>query len=443
VSARRRLLTATALAAAIVSPSRAGADAGSASRRALVASLDALLARERPGGGWALPPGPDGRPRPSKFLLRVAERVAAPRGWARWDVVVLRRPGTPAAALALLGGHRVTGRGDYLAGARRTGDLLVALQLSSGGWFPEMPVDGTGGTWWFPLLVPGVPLDDDATPGTIRLLLALAEATGEAAYREAAIRGLDLLLRAQLPSGAWPRIWRSRWKRLVRPTYEDLATLNDGATPQAIVTLLAGARALARPDLLAAARRGGDWLVRVRGPAPQAGWASQYDAADRPAAGRPFEPAALASWESRYAVEALLALADATGDARFCAPVPAAVAWLARSALGPGCWARWYALDSNEPLYLTREGMRVPAAAQADALSSWTGDFGIPALLARLGVPPDRPGPASAGGPCAGSAPAAPGPRSTRALIARAETLLAALEPPVGTVCAAAVAVTP
>src|SRR5262249_29074571 len=48
-------------------------------------------------------------------------------------------------------------------------------------------------------------------------------------------------------------------------------------------------------------------------PAPL-GWAQQYDDAGRPAGMRPFEPAALASWKSRYAIDALDALARATGE---------------------------------------------------------------------------------------------------------------------------------
>jgi hypothetical protein len=351
----------------------------------IVATLDALLAHERAGGGWTFASAPGARPQPCTVPLKIAERLAAPFGLARWDLVVLRSPGTPAAGLALLGGYRLTGRPDYLEAARRAGDLLIAIQMRSGGWFSEMPVEGTALSPWFAATVRRTMLDDDVTTGATRLLLALWEATGERRYRYAAERALALLVRAQLPVGAWPPVWRPAWKRVLWPTFEDLATLNDGTTAHAIATLAAAGRTLGRADLLAVARRGGDWLARARRPAPQAGWAQQYDGNGQPAPARRFEPAALASWESRHAIEALLALAAVTGEARYCAPIPDALRWLERAAIGPGCWARFYALGSNAPLYVDGDGQRVDSPAKAHPGYDWTGDFGIPALFARLG----------------------------------------------------------
>jgi Pectic acid lyase len=410
---------------------------------ALTRRLDALVRLERPAGGWTFAPEvPGARPAPATWGLGLAERVAEPLGLADWDLIVVRSPGTPAAGLALLDGHRLTGRAEYLAAARRAGDLLVALQLRSGGWFSEMPAEGAALPVWFPAVIPGTPLDDDATPGAIRFLLALWEATGEARYRGAAERGLAFLVDSQLANGAWPLIHRAPWRRLLHPTYEDLPTTNDGATPFVIETLLVGARLLDRPDLRAAAVRGGEWLVRVQGAPPRAGWAAQYDGAGRPARGRPFEPPALASWESRWAAEALAALAGATGDARWCAPVARAADWFARAAIAPGCWARFYAPATGAPLYLTRDGAPVDSPARARPGYSWTGDYGIPALLARLGAVPEA-GAAPVrlpGDPGSCDRPAAPpgGPPSgdPRVLAAEAATLLAALAPPAPMPCA-------
>jgi hypothetical protein len=235
---------------------------------------------------------------------------------------------------------------------------------------------------WFRALVHWTTLDDDVTSGPIRLLLALWQETGVERYRTAAERGLDLLLHAQLPSGAWPLTWRAAWVRALSPSFEDLPSLNDAATASVITAMLAGATTLGRDDLLDAARRAGDWLIRVQAAAPHAGWAQQYDAAGEPAAGRRFELPALASWETRYAVEALLALAAATGDARFCAPVPAALRWLADTAIGPDCWARYYDPASGEAFFAAADGRRVSTLERARRGYAWIGDFGIPALLA-------------------------------------------------------------
>ncbi|MBI3768772.1 MAG: hypothetical protein HY271_09815 [Deltaproteobacteria bacterium] len=432
--------------------------------RELEAALDRLVTLERAGGGWAAASAAGTRPQPSTAPLKLAERLAAPFGLARWDLVVLRSPGTPAAGLVLLDGYRLTGRAAYLAAAARAGDLLVAIQLPSGGWFSEVPVEGGALAPWFATTVGRTTLDDDVTPGATRLLLALWETTGETRYRAAAERALALLLRAQLPSGAFPLKWHPHWQRVLWPTSEDLATLNDGATTQALTTLLAGSRTLGRADLLAAARRAGEWLVQVRGALPQAGWAQQYDGADRPAPARRFEPAALASWESRYAIDALVTLAAATGDARYCAAIVDAIHWLAHSAIRRGCWARFYALGTNAPLYVGPDDRPVDTPGAARPGYDWTGDYGIPALFARLGIdaegeghgrevgglsvpvvlvhhrplPTDRiPGDA---GHCPGAHPQGYdryAPDDPRALVTHAAALLAALhpEPPV---CAAA-----
>jgi hypothetical protein len=321
-------------------------------------------------------------------VVNTAERISRWLGREPWDLVVLRSPGTPAAALLLLEAYQRTGRREYLAAAQRNGDLLVNLQLPSGGWFSEMPAYGNQLATWFRLIVPWVTLDDDVTPGAVRLLLSLWKETGDERYRRAAEGGLDLLLQAQLPSGAWPLTWRPALLRWLSPSFEDQPSLNDEATAAVIPTLLLGARLLDRPDLLAAARRAGDWLIEAQGKeeAGGAGWAQQYDDARQPVPARAFEPVALATWETKHAIEALLELARATGDHRYCEAAVRALRWLVRSAIAPGCWARFYALEGGDPIYLDIEGKPVASVLQAKRPYRWQGDFGIPALLAEIGL---------------------------------------------------------
>jgi hypothetical protein len=400
--------------------------------------LDAVVALQLPSGGWTYWSPAGTRPRALTFGLGWAERIAGPLGLATWDTIVVRSPGTPAAGLALVAGHRRTGDARYLAAARRAGDLLLALELPGGGWFSEMPASGGRLAWWFPWVIPGPSIDDDVTPGAVRFLLALWQATGDARYRAGAERGVEVLRRAQLPDGAWPLCARPAWLRWLRPGYEDQPTLNDAATTATLTTLLVAARALERPALAAAAARAGEWLVRARGAPPRAAWAQQYDAQDRPAGARRFEPPALATWESRHAVDALLALAADSGDGRWCAPVPDAVAWLEHAALRPGCWARLHHPDDGTPVYVDAAGRRVATPEAARPGYSWTGDFGIPWVLARLGRPLP-PGvvatPLVDGDPgvCPGTVPTGmdAGRRDdARAAIARASSALARLEPP-------------
>jgi len=352
--------------------------------RELKEALDGVLECERPDGGWMYVCDRGVRVAGFTSITRRAERIAGAVGLASWDLVVLRSPGTPAGGLLFLRAYQKTGDEPYLAAARRTGDLLVNVQLPSGGWFSEMPVYGKRLATWFRTIVPWTTLDDDVTPGATRFLLALWEVTHEPHYRDAAEHGLDLLLKAQLPSGAWPLTWRPTWLQLLSSNFEDWPSLNDGATTCVIHTLIAGARVLDRPELLEAARRGGDWLLGAQGVSPNAGWAQQYNEEGHPAPGRRFEPVALATWESRYALEALSALAVTTGDQNFCTAFPRGIDWLVRSALTPGCWARLYSVKSNVPIYSDLRGNSVPSVIQAKRPYRWEGDFGIPALFASL-----------------------------------------------------------
>jgi hypothetical protein len=347
--------------------------------------LESLLACERPQGGWMYV-CPGGRQvRGVTRIMKTAHKVARALGVEPWDLVVLRSPGTPAAGLLFVHAYQATGHENYLAAARRTADLLVNLQLPSGGWFSEMPVYGNRLARWFSI-APWATLDDDVTPGAVRCLLHVWQETGDVRYRKAAARGLDLLLEAQLSSGAWPLTWRPGWLRFLSPSFEDGPSLNDAATTAAIHALVEGARILRQPSLRSAAAQAGDWLRHAQTRTSRGGWAQQYDRSGQPVPGRRFEPAALASWESRHALEALHALAAATGDGRFCAPFPQAVAWLRNAALAPGCWARFYDLATNEPLYLDAQGKRVPSPQQAKRPYRWQGDFGIPALFFTLGL---------------------------------------------------------
>jgi len=436
----RRLLAAACVTWCTGGVASAGVAPPAPDLAVFTATLDAVVARERATGGWTFEGADRTRPQPFTLVMKAAETIAAPLGLARWDLLVVRSPGTPAAGLLLLAGHRLTGRADYLEAARRAGDLLVATQLASGGWFSEMPVEGAQLSAWFAWVAVRTTLDDDVTPGAVRFLLALWERTGDGRYRTVAERGIDLLLRAQLPAGGWPNVWSPPWLRAVRASREDHPSLNDGLTPIIVETLLTASVSLRRPELVESARRGGEWLLAVQQPPPHAGWAQQYDDAEHPTGMRRFEPPALATWETRHAIDALDALARVTGDPRWCPPARAAAAWLRTAAPSPGCWARFYTLDDGTPLYLAADGAPVASAADARPGYDWRGDFGIAALLRRMALGDDRPSQAPLPGD-PGACPGASDPlhegHGARGLIAQAGMQLAGLSPPPIATCAA------
>jgi hypothetical protein len=91
-------------------------------------------------------------------------------------------------------------------------------------------------------------------------------------------------------------------------------------------------------------------------PEPQPAWAQQYNHAMQPIWARRFEPAAVTGGESQDVLETLLRIYRVTGDKKYLGPIPRALAYLKKSQLADGRLARFYELQTNKPLYMTRRG---------------------------------------------------------------------------------------
>jgi hypothetical protein len=273
--------------------------------------------------------------------------------------------------LCFAGAYAATGTPLYRAAALAAGNAVACAQNADGGWQARAPSSCAAAD------APRTShssLDEGMTAEPIEFLLALRviEPTGpSAAAREAAIRnGLDFLLSAQKHSGGWPL-------RTSNKEYFGLATLNDRVTSSAIAILLRGWKELGDTRYREAALRGGDFLIAAQ--QAEGGWAQQYDDALKPAPARSFEPAALATRESAYAMLSLIELYRATGEARFLAPLARARAWLLDVRIAPERWARLHDLATGEPIYVDRDGS---IHSQPSALSherrlgyAWQGRF--------------------------------------------------------------------
>ena len=121
--------------------------------------------------------------------------------------------------------------------------------------------------------------------------------------------------------------------------------------------LLEAHRRYDRPDLWAAARKGGDFIILSQGQSPQAGWAQQYDQDLKPAWARKYEPPAICSAVTARNILTLIDLYRYTDDEKYLKPIPPAVAWLDRSAIEPNLWARFYEIGTNRPIYGDRDGL--------------------------------------------------------------------------------------
>jgi len=81
----------------------------------------------------------------------------------------------------------------------------------------------------------------------------------------------------------------------------------------------------------------------------------------------------------------LLDLFLETGDAKFLEPLPGFVAWLKRSEIKQGQWARFYELQTNRPIYGDRDGKvhytLGEISRERQSGYSWQGGYGIPGVI--------------------------------------------------------------
>jgi len=314
--------------------------------------------------------------------------------------VSIQRAGTPRVGMAYLEVWEATGDRYYLDAAKETAHALVQGQLCNGGWDYIIEFDKAKRPD-YPYLVDGgcaqkkpryTTLDDNVTQAATRLVMRVDRELGfkDKAIHKAAMTALDSLLKAQYPNGAWPQrytefpnpaefpvkkasypeSWSREWPNT---DYRSHYTLNDNTLADVIDTFLEAARIYDEPKYLAAAKRGGDFLLLAQMPDPQPAWAQQYDRDMHPAWARQFEPPSVTGGESQSAMRILLTLYRETGDKKYLEPVPKALHYFMNSGLprdpnpsarkrracpeGTLCLARFYELKTNRGLFISRGTM--------------------------------------------------------------------------------------
>lgn len=295
-------------------------------------------------------------------------------GKATADTIFVQPPGTPTVGLAYLAAYAATGEPAYRAAAKDAADALVAGQLQSGGWDQAIHFGPakrlgryrtrTGGSW------NASSLDDGQTQAALTLLVRTDKAFGfkDEKIHEAATYGLDALLKAQFPNGAFPQVWTGPaaahpaakakypdydWKTDGRvKNYWDYYTLNDGLAGTVAKVLIEAHQTYRDAKYKAALAKLGDFLIAAQMPDPQPGWCQQYSYDMVPIWARKFEPPAVTAWEGQDVMETLITIARHTGDAKYLEPVPRALEYYRGCVLPGGQVARYYELKTNKPLYM-------------------------------------------------------------------------------------------
>lgn len=341
------------------------------------------------------------------LTLREGEdEVDSTRGW-------VQPPGTPAVGEAILNAYDATRDPALLEAAHATARALIRGQLRSGGWdywieFDPAKRQGIG--YRDEPAPPGKPkgktqLDDETTQAALRFLIELDRALDfrDAEVGTAAHLGLEALLKAQHPNGGWYVWWTdfpgrfseaeypvrkasypADWSREWTKDYKGRYVLNDGLVEDVVHTLLVAHQTYADREYLDAASRAGDFLILAQMPEPQPAWAQQYDVEMHPAWARKFEPPAISGSESQGVIRTLLELHHATGDAKFLEPIPRALDYLRRSQIEPGRLARFYELETNRPLYFTKDYRLTYDRDDLPTHYSFIGDAHLDRLQARL-----------------------------------------------------------
>jgi PelA/Pel-15E family pectate lyase len=267
-----------------------------------------------------------------------------------------------------------------LKAAREAGLALAYGQLKSGGWSQTIDFDPNGAKAGLYRNGRGNPkgrnhtsLDDNQTQSAVAFLAELDRALEfkDAVIADAVRYALEALLKAQFPNGAfpqgftgpvaahpirkasfpvdWPRAWPNE-------AYWNYYTLNDGLAGSISTTLLTVIEVYQDSRYTDALGRLGDFLLLAQMPEPQPAWCQQYNFAMQPVWARKFEPPAICGLESEDAIRTLMKIFRQTGDRKYLAPIPRALAYLKGHVLPEGLMPRYFELKTDRALYMNRKG---------------------------------------------------------------------------------------
>ncbi|MCB1211222.1 MAG: hypothetical protein KDK97_17995 [Verrucomicrobiales bacterium] len=331
------------------------------------------------------------------YSLDLQSRLGEGRATA--DQIWLQPPGTPTVGLAFLKAYEATKDPAMLAAATDAAVAAIYGQLQSGGWTNS--VDFSADRANAALYRNGKgrkkgpnnsTLDDGISQSVLEFLMRVDQQHGfkHAQIHDSVMVGLEAMLKAQFPNGGFPQVWTGPVaaqpvKSATYPDYDwrtenhlknywDMYTLNDDLVIYVSQTLFTALEIYQDERCRQALAKLGDFLLLAQMPAPQPAWAQQYDYGMRPIWARKFEPPAICGRESQGALETLLRVYQLTGDKKYLAPFPSALAYLQKSLLPDGQLARYYELENNKPLYMTDDYKLTNSDADVPKHYGWKTD---------------------------------------------------------------------
>jgi unsaturated rhamnogalacturonyl hydrolase len=238
-------------------------------------------------------------------------------------------------------------------------------------------------------------IDNDATSKEIRYLVTAYHRTGNKDYLGAVGKGIRYLLEMQYKNGGFPQFYPDK------SLYRSEITYNDNAMVNALnvlddVALGVNGLDMVDPSLRApsadAVRRGTDCILKtqLRAGGKLTAWCQQYDHLTLgPAKARSYELPSISGGESAGIVEFLMRLPHPSPGIR--AAVNSAVEWFRKVKIegyrfvfvrdasqpngrdrvlqaspGSTIWARFYDIETNEPFFCGRDGIRKRSVAEIE-----------------------------------------------------------------------------
>lgn len=294
--------------------------------------------------------------------------------------LLVMRLAVPAGFAADQAGSLASQHADWFRSAegQRVTTNILSWQAATGSW-PK-----NGDTTSQPNTKPAAQLkgtfDNSATTGELRFLAAACNATKDPRCEAAALKGLDHILQAQYPTGGWPQYYPPSKQYHRHITYNDnsmvrlLIFLRDVATAPGFALVDAPRRQAAQ----AAFDRGIQCILKcqivVNGKLTV--WCAQHDELDlSPCGARTYELASLSGSESVGILELLMSLDRPSPE--IVRAINAGVAWFESAKLtgiivvktngvrtvvkdssAPSLWARFYDLDTGQPIFSGRDGVK-------------------------------------------------------------------------------------
>jgi PelA/Pel-15E family pectate lyase len=286
--------------------------------------------------------------------------------------------------------------------AARIADNLLVYQLSIGGWPKNTDMatplsDSQRQSILTKKTDNDSTIDNGATFTQLAFLARVHTAKPDTRYRDAFIKGVDYLLKAQYSNGGWPQYYPDLSGYYKHITYNDDAMIG-------VMKLLRDIAA-AKPDYVfvdserrakagAAVKKGIECILKtqiiVEG--KRTVWCAQHDEVTfAPARARTFELVSLSGGESVSIVRFLMSIAEPSPEVIL--SIKSAIEWFEKSKLvgikwvaqrdsskpngfdrvvvndptaGP-LWARFYEISGNRPIFVGRDGITKYSVAEIEA----------------------------------------------------------------------------